>query len=388
MSNVEFFNACCEGDENKAKTVYEIDQSVLNRINPAGSPNSPGTSIRITSLIAALMGKHYSICRWMLSLPGIDTKIKIVVNSAEEHDAFSIAAARITPLDLIISLARLSSKEKTDGHSALDLAAKIAVEHKRTPTMIYLSWLGAEFEDEHSRFGNITLQTWLDAGCQQDAPMWAVAANDLKALKQLANMKEITLDKPILLNLAELFGHHEIKCYLEENQHLKIYFNQIFSDFEITFKERTFPCHKNFLASLSDPIQALIEEKTRKNLPMKTELENCPNATVAESFVKFFYIRGIDKDLLDCHFVTFLHLSDFYRIKELHIIVEDAMIAQLSKENVKEFLIAADKYQGERVKAAAIDFLAKNRGVWREDIEEWKPFISRELLCELVIRLI
>jgi len=388
MSNsMSFIRACHAGDENKAKEVYESDQSVLNT---TATHVARGYSFNITGLMAALTEGHHSICRWLLSLPGIDTNNKSVINSVEVHMAFYFAVSYNAPLDLIISLERLASKEKTDGLSANDLrlAADNAVERNQTPTIIYLSWLGAEFKEEHRRFGHVTLQTWLDAGCQQDAPMWAVAAKDLNALKQLTNMEEITIDKPVLLDLAALFGHHEIKCYLEENQNLKIYSNQMFSDFEITFKERTFPCHKSFLSSLSGPIQALIEEKTRKNLPMKTELENCPDATVAESFVKFFYIGGIDKDLLDGHLVTFLHLSDFYRIKGLHIIVEDTMISQLSKDNVKEFFIAADKYQGERVKAAAIEFMRMNRGVWREDIEEWKPFISRELLCELVISLI
>ena len=36
------------------------------------------------------------------------------------------------------------------------------------------------------------------------------------------------------------------------------------------------------------------------------------------------------------------------RVKEMHTFVENAMIAQLCKENVKEFIIPADKYQGER----------------------------------------
>ena len=119
---------------------------------------------------------------------------------------------------------------------------------------------------------------------------------------------------------------------------------------------------------------------------MKTELLNCPNESVAESFIRFFYIGGIDRDILDWNIVSFLHLGDYYQVKELQILVEEAMIAQLCKENVKEFLIASDKYQGEKVKAAAIDFLAKNRGIWRGDIEEWKPYISRELLCEIVIK--
>merc|ERR1719427_2023836 len=200
-------------------------------------------------------------------------------------------------------------------------------------------------------------------------------------------MVGITPDKAILLNLANLFGHQEIKAFLEDNPNLKIYSNQVFCDFEITLKEKSFPCHKIFLAKHSEPIKALIEEKMRQNLPMKTELENCPNEIVAESFIKFFYIGAIDKDVLDWHIVSFLHLSDFYQITEMHTIAEDSMINQLCNQNVKEFLIAAEKYRGERVNVASFDFLAKNRGIWAENVGEWKPFISRELLCEIAIKL-
>ena len=173
------------------------------------------------------------------------------------------------------------------------------------------------------------MHTWLDAGCQEGAPMWAVAAKDLKALRQLAKMEGITPDKAILLNLANLFGYQEIKAFLADNSNLKIYSNQVFCDFEITLKEKSFPCHKIFLAKHSEPMRGLIEEKIRQNLPMKTELENCPSEIVAESFIKFFYIGAIDKDILDWNIVTFLHLSDYCRIKELHTIVQDTMIAQL-----------------------------------------------------------
>ena len=48
---------------------------------------------------------------------------------------------------------------------------------------------------------------------------------------------------------------------------------------------------------------------------MITEIENCPNETVVESFIKFFYFRGIDKYVLDRHIVSFLYLSDYYGVE-------------------------------------------------------------------------
>ena len=378
MSN-SFIEACEKGDEKQARELYENDKSVLNKQDGAG----------YTGLTKAMFEQHHSICRWLLSLPDIDVNLTCTRRYIFKYSALHFAVMGHTPLDLVIALARLASKEtidlkwRYDESTALDLACQF---HGSRAFSIYLSWLGAECKDENRKFTDVTLQTWLDEGRQQDAPMWAVAANDLNSLRHLDNVLEINLDKPMLLNIAALFGHHEIKCYLEDNQDLNIYFTQIYSDFEITFNERVFPCHKNFLANLSSPFQALFEEKRKKNLPMKTELENCPNETVVESFIKYFYIRGIDKDVLDWHIVSFLYLSDYYGVKELKTIVEDEMIAQLCKENVKESIIAADKYQGVRVKAAAFEFLRENRGIWAENVEEWEPYISRELLCQIVIK--
>jgi len=379
-----FLSACREGDEKKARELYENDKSVLNL-------KLFGVAGGLTGIAHAICHKQYHICRWLLSLPDIDVNMKCGPDG--DCSALHIAVSVRLPLELMISVVRLASKETINMKCTIEspyiglTALDIAIKKGEISTAIYLSWLGAQCKDENKKFGDVTLHTWLDAGRHQDAPMWAVAANEPKALRELAGMAEVTFDKSILLNIAKLFDRREIKCYLEDNPYLRIYTNQVFSDFEVTFKEFIFPCHKNFLANLSSHFQGIIEDKTRKNLPMKTELLNCPNESVAESFVKFFYIGTIDKDLLEWHTVSFLHLADYYRIKELQTIAENSMILQLCKENVKEFLIAADMYQSARVKAAAFDFLFKNRGTWSEEIEEWKPFISRELLCEIVIKL-
>ena len=275
VMSISFEEACGNGDEMKARQLFYCDKSVLNR----REEDTGG----YTGLMNAFYGKHYSICRWLLSLPDIDVNLKDYVDGAT---ALHAATSRNAPLDLVISLAKLASMETIDlkmfdgpaeiSVTALEMAVDVANEEQHPSNAIYLSWLGAQCRDENIRVSNVTLQTWLDAGRQQDAPMWAVAAKDLKALDQLVKMEGITVDRDILLNLADLFGYQEIKAFLEENSNLKIYSKQVFCDFEITLKEKSFPCHKIFLAKHSEPIQALIEEKARQNLPMKTEVENCP----------------------------------------------------------------------------------------------------------------
>ena len=66
-------------------------------------------------------------------------------------------------------------------------------------------------------FTKVTLDTWREAGCLQDAQFWAVAANDLGALKSLTDMKtEVKIDKPKLRRLSKLFNHREIWSYVSD----------------------------------------------------------------------------------------------------------------------------------------------------------------------------
>jgi len=107
---------------------------------------------------------HYSNCRWLLSLPDIDVNLTSLSNYSILHAAVTLN----TPLDLVIALTRLASKETielkltdmsyanichdSNGLTALDLAVK----QNRTST--------AQCKDENRKYDDVTLQTWLDAG--------------------------------------------------------------------------------------------------------------------------------------------------------------------------------------------------------------------------------
>ena len=87
MSN-SFVRACRAGDEKKARELYDIDKSVLNRQDGKG----------YTGLMWALNYEHHSICRWLLSLADIDVNLTSVYDTS----ALLVAAAtRDTPHRLI-----------------------------------------------------------------------------------------------------------------------------------------------------------------------------------------------------------------------------------------------------------------------------------------------
>ena len=81
----------------------------------------------------------------------------------------------------MIVLVRLSSWETVNlktrlGDTALDWAALL----NHTSAALYLSWLGAKCKEENRKYREVTLQTWIEADCQQEAQYWAVAANDVR----------------------------------------------------------------------------------------------------------------------------------------------------------------------------------------------------------------
>ena len=102
------------------------------------------------------------------------------------------------------------------GRTALDCA----VVSNNTSAALYLSWLGAECREENRKYREVTLQTWIEAGCQQEAQYWAVVTNDLNVVKHLVDVENVKLDKPKLSNLAKLFDHREMWSYVTSLQSL------------------------------------------------------------------------------------------------------------------------------------------------------------------------
>ena len=117
----------------------------------------------------------------------------------------------------MICLTTLSSWETVNmkdnwGATALD----DAVLNNNTSIALYLSWLGAESGQENRQYREVTLASWLEVGCEKEAQFWAVAANDVKLLKQLAGMENIRLDREKLVNLAKLLENQEVLDFVSD----------------------------------------------------------------------------------------------------------------------------------------------------------------------------
>jgi len=169
---------------------------------------------------------HHLIARWFLG----QTELDINVSTANANTALYAAICGKTSLDIVVWIAKLSSLSTLNQRNSLGLgltALDIAVQLRRTSAALYLSWLGAECKEKNKNcyftgfileqvntYTEVTIETWIEAGCQQDAQFWAVAANDINALKHLVDVECVKLDRPKLSNLAKLFDHRAMWSYV------------------------------------------------------------------------------------------------------------------------------------------------------------------------------
>jgi len=206
-----FAEACHTDNETEAKSIAEMDPEFHNK---------EGEDYYTGLMWAEVHGCH-SISRLLLSRAGLDTSFRNSDDMTALHFAcspgFKSDCDRTgrAQLDIVISLAKLSSWETINRVNIWeDTALDDAVRMNQTSAALYLSWLGAECKEDNRKYTEVTLQTWIDEGCRHEAQFWAVAANDIYALKRLVDEENVELDRPKLRTLAKLFDHWKVWCHV------------------------------------------------------------------------------------------------------------------------------------------------------------------------------
>eukprot|EP00092_Neocalanus_flemingeri_P026659 GFUD01028902.1.p1 GENE.GFUD01028902.1~~GFUD01028902.1.p1 ORF type:complete len:376 (-),score=92.46 GFUD01028902.1:64-1107(-) len=227
----------------------------------------------------------------------------------------------------------------------------------------------------------------------------------------------IPLFKPVRMGLVLYLGHHgnnvtfmkslaqlynmfpsllpvtnqdvtQVNPGASNDVNLKIFDDMAFTDFRVVCSGKSFPCHKVFLAAQSPVLKAMIDSNMKEAIEETLEIVNCTEV-VTESFVKFFYTGQVDEELLNENAVNFLDLGEKYDVAELKAMAEQAMIANLDKENMLSFFLDGDFYRGQKIRTAAKTFLMQNKESLKE-IEGWKEALKdrADLLLELLETLI
>ena len=219
----KFVEACERGEEEKVTRMYQKKPDLLNKFKFY-------KKYGITGLQQSINKGHHNLTRWLLERPELDANIysPFVNTTAIHHASTNIR----TPLDILIHLTRISSWKTISMECRLDrinlrkgTALDKAIELYNHSATLYLAWLGLtcresnvdrltwlgvncrfneenEKEEEEDNNGThwetnsdyctslpiknttVDLESWIKAGCQQEAQFWAVAANDIEALKR------------------------------------------------------------------------------------------------------------------------------------------------------------------------------------------------------------
>jgi len=163
----------------------------------------------------------------------------------------------------------------------------------------------------------------------------------------------------------------------------KIFDMMSFPDFNVICNGKEFPCHKAFLVARSSVFKNMLEANMKEANEGYVEIKNHIEIVV-DSFVRFFYTSHVKDEVLKNHAVHFFDLGEQYQVEGLKKVAEQAMIANLSTENMLRFFTAGDMYQGGEIKEAAKAFIRKNRRSLVEQ-EGWRDAVTdKELLLDLI----
>jgi len=162
----------------------------------------------------------------------------------------------------------------------------------------------------------------------------------------------------------------------------KAFLGMEWTDFILEFEGEEVACHKVILAGASPVLGAMLRNDLHEAAKGRATIQL--SAVVGKAFVRFMYLEEVEEDLLKQEVVVFLEIGEKYQVESLKELAEDWMLKNLNKDNMVNFLVAADTFRAGRIKAAALQ-LAKAKVAWlrAEGKEELKK-LTQDLFIELL----
>jgi len=154
------------------------------------------------------------------------------------------------------------------------------------------------------------------------------------------------------------------------------------ADFILEFEGEEVACHKVILAGASPVLGAMVRNELQEAAKGKAAIKL--SAVVGKAFVRFMYLEEVEEDLLKREVVAFLELGEKYQVERLKEFAEDWMLKSLNKDNMVDFLVAADTFRARRIKAAALRLAMANKDWLRGEGKEELRKITQDLFIELI----
>ena len=137
-------------------------------------------------------------------------------------------------------------------------------------------------------------------------------------------------------------------------------------------------------AARSQEFENLFRVEVKDNLVEMADMSHEELST----FVKFFYTAAVDPELLVKHSSALLQAADKYKVEYLRSVCEEALVANICKENAISMFVVAKRHCSE----AVLDSLLKEATSMGElsTFDEYKQYCQTDakLLLELYEKLL
>jgi len=143
------------------------------------------------------------------------------------------------------------------------------------------------------------------------------------------------------------------------------FMSEDYSDVTISCDGKDFPCHKIILTSRSPVFKTMLELDMKENNTGRIEIKDM-NLKVFEDLLKFIYT--CEAPNIDDHTLELFSAADLYQLEDLKKLCEMKLSFGIDVANCINLLILGDLHQAQSLKAAALEFIAKNM----KKISEWK----------------
>ncbi len=121
--------------------------------------------------------------------------------------------------------------------------------------------------------------------------------------------------------------------------------------------KKSFLCTKAILAARSQVFAAMFEHNMQENLQKKVEIEDFSDEIIGQ-MIQFMYSGKVQK--LRENAKELLAIADKYDVKGLKVMAEQFLGKNISVENVIETLILADKCNAQKLKERAMGVIQGN----------------------------
>jgi len=144
-----------------------------------------------------------------------------------------------------------------------------------------------------------------------------------------------------------------------------LFTSQEYSDVKVKCGEKEFNCHKIILSSRSPVFKTMLELDMKEKQTGRIEIKDM-NLEVFEDLLKYIYTSEAPN--IDDHTLDLFSAADLYQLEDLKKLCEMKLSFGIDVANCINLLILGDLHQAQSLKAAALEFIAKNM----KKISEWK----------------